>query len=295
MLKLDGDTLDRLYNNRALVSDAPQHLQRWAQSSAQARQANAGVLDVPYGGGPSETLDIFPAQGPQQLGGAPVMVFIHGGYWRALDKSDHSFVAPAYVQDGACVVVPNYALCPAVTVPQIVMQMVRAVAWTWRNVARYGGDPQRITLVGHSVGGHMSAMLLACLWKAVGADLPARLVRNALSISGLYELESLRRTPHLKEVLRLTPAQARKASPAWMPSPGVVRGRGVLYSVAGGDESAAFLHHNRLIAQAWGRRVVPVCEELPGLNHFSIMGVLAQPGSRLHTLANELLHGSRQS
>lgn len=293
MLKLDGDTLDRLYNNRALVSDAPDYLQRWAQTSAVARQQHPGVLDLPYGSGPSETLDIFPAQGPTVAGGAPVMVLIHGGYWRALDKSDHSFVAPAYTQEGVCVVVPNYALCPAVTVPQIVMQMVRAVAWTWRNIARYGADPQQITLVGHSVGGHMAAMLLACVWKSVGADLPARLVRNALSISGLYELESLRRTPHLKPVLRLTPAQALKASPAWMPSPGVVRGRGVLYSVAGGDESAAFLHHNRLIAQTWGRRVVPVCEELPGLNHFSIMSALAQPGSRLHALANELLLGAR--
>jgi arylformamidase len=222
-----------------------------------------------------------------------VLVFLHGGYWRGLDKADHSFVAPPFTQAGACVVVPNYALCPAVTVPQIVLQMVQALAWTWRHVAEYGGDPSRITVAGHSAGGHLAAMLLACQWQGWAADLPTRLVRNALSISGLFELDSIRRTPHLQVDLRLTPAQARKSSPAWLPSPGVARGRGQLYSVAGGDESPAFLLHNRLIRQAWGRRVVPVCEVMPGLNHFSMLGALAQPGSRVNQLALALLanHG----
>jgi arylformamidase len=136
-------------------------------------------------------------------------------------------------------------------------------------------------------------MLLACQWQRWAADLPTRLVRNALSISGLFELDSIRRTPHLQVDLRLTPSQARKSSPAWLPSPGVAASRGQLYSVAGGDESPAFLLHNQLIRQAWGRRVVPVCEVMPGLNHFSMLGALAQTGSRVNQLALALLanHG----
>ena len=286
--QLDGVSLDRQYNNRALVPDFAEHLARWAADSAQARTQPC-TLDLAYGAGPSESLDIFPAAGPAKAGGAPVLVFLHGGYWRGLDKADHSFVAPTFTQTGACVVVPNYALCPTVTVPQIVMQMVRALAWIWRHVSKYGGDPSRITVVGHSAGGHLAAMLLACQWQRWSADLPPRLVRNALSISGLFELESIRRTPHLKPDLRLTSAQARKASPAWLPSPGVAAGRGQLYSVAGGDESPAFLLHNKLIRQAWGQRVVPVCEVVPGLNHFSMLGALVQPGTRTNSLTAELL------
>ena len=286
--QLDGAALDAQYNNRALVPDFADHLARWTVDSAQARTQPC-TLDLAYGAGPSESLDIFPAAGTPPAGGAPVLVFLHGGYWRGLDKADHSFVAPPFTQAGACVVVPNYALCPAVTVPQIVLQMVQALAWTWRHVAEHGGDPNRITVAGHSAGGHLAAMLLACQWQGWAADLPTRLVRNALSISGLFELDSIRRTPHLQVDLRLTPAQARKSSPAWLPSPGVAASRGQLYSVAGGDESPAFLLHNRLIRQAWGRRVVPVCEVMPGLNHFSMLGALAQPGSRVHSLAAGLL------
>jgi arylformamidase len=286
--QLDGAALDAQYNNRALVPDFADHLARWTLDSAQARTQPC-TLDLAYGAGPSESLDVFPAAGTPPAGGAPVLVFLHGGYWRGLDKADHSFVAPPFTQAGACVVVPNYALCPAVTVPQIVLQMVQALAWTWRHVAEHGGDPNRITVAGHSAGGHLAAMLLACQWQGWAADLPTRLVRNALSISGLFELDSIRRTPHLQVDLRLTPSQARKASPAWLPSPGVARGRGQLYSVAGGDESPAFLLHNQLIGQVWGRRVVPVCEVMPGLNHFSMLGALAQPGSRVNQLALELL------
>ena len=280
--QLDGASLDRQYNNRALVPDFAEHLARWAADSAQARTQPC-TLDLAYGAGPSESLDIFPAAGSAKAGGAPVLVFLHGGYWRGLDKADHSFVAPTFTQSGACVVVPNYALCPTVTVAQIVMQMVRALAWTWRHVSEYGGDPSRITVAGHSAGGHLAAMLLACQWQRWAADLPPRLVRNALSISGLFELESIRRTPHLQADLRLTPAQA------WLASPGVAAGRGQLYSVAGGDESQAFLLHNKLIRQAWGRRVVPVCEVVPGLNHFSMLGALAQPGTRVNSLTAALL------
>ena len=281
MNRPDPEWLDRMYNNRALVPEHATHFARWAEISAQARASQPCSLDLAYGKAQGETLDVFPAAEP----GAPVLVFIHGGYWRSLDKSDHSFVAPAFTNEGACVVIPNYDLCPAVTIPQIAMQMVHALAWTFRHAARFGGDPNRITVIGHSAGGHLAAMLLACLWSDHAKDLPADLVKNAMSISGLYELESVMHTPFLKESLRLTPAQVLKASPAWFPSPAA----GTFYAVAGADESEEFLRQNALIEQAWGKKTVPVREALLGLNHFSIVEALVRPGHRLNDLALQLI------
>jgi len=278
---------DRMYNNRALVPDFADHFAHWSAASQKARQDLPAQLDVHYGTGPNETLDIFPAAQP----GAPVVVFIHGGYWRSLDKSDHSFVVPALRDMGACVVVVNYALCPGtpqvpVTIPDIALQMTHALAWVGRHIGLHGGDRRNITVIGHSAGGHLAAMLLACDWKDVGSDLPSNLVRKAMSISGLYDLEPVRKTPFVQGDLRITPAQVRLASPAKWQRPR----KGVLYTVAGGDESAEFLRHNRLIHQAWGPKTVPVCEDLPGLNHFSIVTDLTRPGTRLNQLARTLVH-----
>lgn len=285
----DPAWLDSQYNNRALVPEHGRHFAAWAAASEQARKSLPAMLDVRYGHGDGETLDIFPAARKPGQPLAPVVVFIHGGYWRSLDKSEHAFLAPAFVRQGACVVLPNYALCPAVTIPDIALQMVRALAWVYRHIGVHGGDPERITVIGHSAGGHLAAMLLACQWSLVGSDLPDALVRNALSISGLYDLEPLRRTPFLRDALRLVPAQVRKASPALLPAPVVLHGRGRLHAVAGGSESSEFLRHNRLIQEAWGADVVPVCEELPGLNHFSVLEKLIEPKHRLNALARELI------
>lgn len=278
MSRFDPAWLDRQYNNRARVPAHGAYFARWAGESAALRQRVRCVIDQPYGDGSQETLDIFPAAQTR----APVLVFIHGGWWRSLDKADHSFVAAAF--PGACVVMPNYALCPAVSVPDIARQMAQALAWTWRHIARHGGDPGRISVVGHSAGGHLAAMVLCGLWHRLGSDLPADLVKNALALSGLYELESVRHTPFLQPSLRLTPAQVALASPAWMPAP-----RGVLNAVVGADESEAFVRQNRLIREAWGPATVPVCEALPGFNHFSVVDALATPGTRLHGLALALL------
>lgn len=279
----EGPWYDAMYNNRALVPDHPAFFARWAQASAQARAEGPCVLDVAYGDGPAETLDVFPAPN----GDAPVLVFVHGGYWRALDKSDHSFVAPAFTRDGACVVVPNYALCPAVTIPEITLQVARAVAWTWHHIGRYGGDRRRIVVAGHSAGGQLAAMMLSCLWQELDPALPRDTVSGALAISGLHDLDPIMRTPFLQPSLRLTPRQVAQASPARLPEPR----QGTLYTVAGGDESAEYHRQNRLIQEAWGARRVPVCELLPGLNHFSVLDALVEPSHRLHQLGLDLLRG----
>ena len=278
--------LEKVYNNRALVPEHVDIFARWRAASAQARQHERCFLDIAFGHGPNETLDVFVPTESKPHDKRPVMVFIHGGYWRSLDKADHSFIAPAFTSQGAIVVMPNYALCPAVTIPDITMQMVHALAWTRRHIARFGGDPNRVVVVGHSAGGHLATMLLACHWTAYAKDLPSHLVTKALSISGLYELESVRATPFLTDSLRLTEQVALQNSPAWMPAPK----QGTLYTVAGGIESEEFVRHNSLMQLAWGKERVPVVEVLPGLQHFSIVEALTQPGHRLNTLASELMN-----
>jgi arylformamidase len=273
--------LDSMYNNRALVPDFADYFRRWGVTSAHAMRSQTRELDLRYGGGANEHLDVYATDRPE----APVLVFIHGGYWRSLDKRDHAFIAPAFTQAGVCVVIPNYALAPAVTVPEITMQMVQALAWTWRNVAKFGGDPSRITVAGHSAGGHLAAMMLACLWPVFNKDLPPDLVKGALSISGLHDLEPIMHTPFLQQDLRLTRQQVRQASPALLPAPA----QGTLAAVCGGDESAEFHRQVELIRTAWGRTTVPVAEALPGLNHFSVLDALVQPEHRLHAIAMEML------
>ncbi|HRK40187.1 MAG TPA: alpha/beta hydrolase [Burkholderiaceae bacterium] len=297
--------LDSQYNNRALVPTFGQHLQRWAADSAAARQRlSQAHLDVPYltservrafvgSTGTSDTagttvpgpaLDVFPplpGGSGHRSGGAPVLVFIHGGYWRALDKADHSFLAPPYVAQGACVVVPNYTLCPAVRVSDITRQMVAAVVWVWQHIAAYGGDPDRITVVGHSAGGQLVGMLLATDWLAVGrqlgVDLPVQPLQHGVSISGLFDMEPIRQTPFLSD-LGLTPEEAIAQSPARLRGP---QSPGRLTTVVGGDESAEFKRQNRLIREAWGAEAVPECEELPGCHHFSVLEELVRPGAWL--------------
>ena len=164
MKQHDPAWLDSMYNNRMLVPDYASYFDRWGQDSKAVRSNQPCKLDVAYGKAGGEKLDVFTTATKN----APVMVFIHGGYWRSLDKSDHSFIAPAFTKKGTCVVIPNYDLCPAVTIPEITMQMVRSLAWVYRNIAQYGSDPKRITVVGHSAGGHLAAMK----WLVCGKPLP---------------------------------------------------------------------------------------------------------------------------
>ncbi len=282
---IDGAWFDEQYNNRARVPGHAAILARWASDSVLARASHPVQLDLQYGLSAAETLDVFPASHAD----APVLFFIHGGYWRSLDKSDHSFVAPAFVDAGATVVVPNYALCPAVSVEEIARQTTRALAWTWKNVGRGGGGagggkPRRIVVAGHSAGGHLAAMMLCCRWREVLAGMPAQPVAAAVSISGLFDLKPIMHTPFLQADLRLTAAMAQRASPANFAPP-----KSPLLSLVGADESEEFLRQNRLIGERWGAAAVPVCEEVAGANHFTVLDDLVQPAGRGHHLTLGLL------
>ncbi len=280
--RLDPAWLDAQYDNRGRVANYAQELTKWAQASTLARSAAPSArLDVRYGPGANETLDIFPAAQAH----APVLMFIHGGYWRALDKADFSFVAPAFNAAGATVVVPNYALCPAVSIEHITLQMARALAWVWHNAASFGGDASRIALAGHSAGGHLVSMLLCCRWKEVDDALPAQPVAGALALSGLYDLEPIRHTPMLQADLKLTPSSVARLSPAFFPRPKAAK----LYAAVGLDESDEFLRQNHLIRDVWGPTAVPVCETVPLANHFTVLNRLADPAHRVHALALRLL------
>ncbi len=277
---------DAQYNTRAGIPEHPQILRYWTDASEAARASLAGRIDLRYGKGQGETLDLFPAAQPNPGtgAGAPLLVYIHGGYWRALDKRDHSFIAAPFVDAGVSVILPNYALAPAVSIEHIVMQLVRAIVWIWREADTLGIDRQRIAVAGHSAGGHLAAMLLACRWREIERRMPAQPLRGALSLSGLYELEPLRHAPFLAPDLKLTEASALKLSPAWMRAP-----VGPLLALVGGDESEEFQRQNALIRERWGDAVVPVCESVPGRHHMDVLHELADPASRTHRLALGML------
>jgi len=280
----DSGFLAREYNNRELVPDHPKYLERWASSSAQARASLEGVFDLRYGDAPGETLDLFPAR----KGDGTCLVFIHGGYWRSLDKKDFSFLAPAWVDAGVSVAVVNYDLCPRVTVEDIVRQMLHASRWLWLNAADHRLDEERLFVAGHSAGGHLAAMMMAALWPALDERLPGDLFKGALAVSGVYDLRPIVQVPWLNADLRLDDACALKLSPAYLPP----ATRAPVMTCAGGAESSEFKRQNALLGERW-RPVLARDIAMPGTHHFSVMDGLADPASALFAGARELMELDR--
>ncbi|WP_245800330.1 alpha/beta hydrolase [Thiomonas intermedia] len=279
-MRYDAAVLDRQFNNRELVPDWADYLARWKRDSQEARLNWPCLLDLPYGDAITQTLDWF---APAATGLAPCLVFIHGGWWRSLDKADHSFLAPPFVARGVHVVVVNYALAPGATLQQIVRDVVQALAWVWRRAEDFGVDRSRIVLAGHSAGAHLAAMMLACRFDWYGDDLPAQIPSGALALSGVYDLEAVRKTAFLQRDLQLTQHGARAMSPAWLPPSGPAP----LALAVGGDESEAFHAQARLMHRhrpGSGKTLV-----VPGAHHFSVLDTLAQTGSALHTRLWDLI------
>jgi arylformamidase len=264
--------LDRAYDVEQSVPDFPRYAEWFTGESDAARRELTSRLDVRFGPTLDETLDIFPAKSP----GAPIFVFIHGGYWRILSSKEFSFVARALVGLGVAVVVTNYSLCPKVTIDEILRQSRAALYWVYRNADGFGGDPQRIYIGGHSAGAQQVAMVLATDWeREYGA--PANLVKGACAISGLYDLSPL---PHtfVQPSLLLDEAQVRRNSPLHhIPdrSPPLI----VSY---GEDEPPEFRRQSEEFFQAWrGKGLIAELLRQPKANHFSALAGFLDPNSPL--------------
>jgi arylformamidase len=273
-------TLSQLYNNRELVPEHPQFMARWSESSARARASMACHLDRAYGEQPGESIDLFPAR----KGDGSCLMFIHGGYWRSLDKKDFSFLAPALVDAGVSLAVVNYDLCPRVSMEEIVRQMLRASRWLWLNAEEYGMDQDRLYVAGHSAGGHLTAMLMCALWPVFDRSLPKDLWKGGLAISGVYDLRPLVEVDWLNGDLRLDAASALRLSPAFMPP----ATRAPVMTCAGGDESSEFLRQNALLGERW-RAAFAGDIAMPGRHHFSVVDGLAEQKSTLFAGARRLM------
>jgi len=276
----DPAFLSREYNNRELFPDHPRHFARWAETSARARSTMTCYLDRAYGASPGETLDIFPSR----KGDGSALLFIHGGYWRSLDKRDFSFLAPAWVDAGVSLVVVNYDLCPKVSIERIVQQMLAASVWLYRHAEQYGMDEDRLFVSGHSAGGQLAAMMLAALWPVMDRSLPRNLYKGGLAVSGVYDLRPLVDIDWLKGDLHLDEDAALRASPAFLPP----ATRAPLSLAVGGLESSEFKRQNALLAQRW-KRVLREDISMPGADHFTVVDGLGDDASALFAGARRLM------
>lgn len=255
--------LERQYDARATVPDIARELQAYRDASAPMYQLTPCWRDVAYGSWPDETLDLFPVAGQPN---APLLVFIHGGYWRALTSQDSVFMAQQFTAQGVAVAAINYTLAPQATLAHIVGQCQRAVGWLLKDATAYGVAPQRTVLSGSSAGAHLAAMLLAPAWHAEHGLAPNALGGGVL-LSGLYDLEPVQRcVPNTW--LNLSVAQVQALSPMHhLPDPHLP-----LYVAVAEHDTDEFKRQSRHYAAACRAHGNPVTwHEAPERNHFNIV------------------------
>jgi arylformamidase len=279
-------SLDQQYNPRLSDDSVEKYFEVWRRDSLASKlKIPRFDLDLAFGSSPGQRLDVFyTSRNPVESRLSPTLIFIHGGYWRALDKSDFSFVARAFTENGINVVLTNYDLCPAVDLREICLQQANALAWLYRNSQTLGLNKHKIIVSGHSAGGHLSALMLAADWKVYGNDLPSNLVKAAITLSGLFDLRPIALAPFLAADLRLNQTDAIALSPAFMPP----ATRAPLLTAVGEHESKSFHDQTTAIEMAWRRNFQRRMPAL-GANHFSICGRFATIGDPLFETSLRLL------
>lgn len=252
--------IDAQYDVEKSVPDFTVYADFFISNSARARAELPCKLTVPFGPTLAEHVDIFPAAQPN----APILLFIHGGYWRLLSSKEFSFVAYGPVSAGVTVIVTNYELCPKVSMDEIVRQSRAAVAWVYNNAESFGGDRDRLYVSGHSAGGHLTAMLMATEWES-DYGLPANMIKGGCAISGLFDLMPF---PYswLQPALQLTWGQVLRNSPIRH----IPRQAGPLIVTYGEEESTEFHRQSQDFLTAWkAQGLEGEYLPLPGMNHFT--------------------------
>ncbi len=266
------EEIDSEYNIEELVPDRLERVARMAEESARTRENLKGEMDVSYGPTLDETMDIFTAARP----GAPMLLFIHGGYWRSFSNKDFSLVAAGPVARGLTVAVMNYSLCPKVSISEITRQSRAAVAWLYREGSRFNGDPARLFVCGHSAGGQQVGMLAATDW-AGDYGLPSDVIQGIVPISGIFDLSPLAYS-WLQPKLALNHEIIRRESPLFnIPS----NGPPMLISL-GENESLEFHRQSAVYLDTWkanGLKAEMLVQ--PGKNHITAVEDLARPDSVL--------------
>ena len=262
--------MEAQYNNRANVPEHPRLLAEWAEKSAAwEEEAPRKALDIPYGDSDAELLDLFFADAAD----APVHMYIHGGYWQSNTRKSSSFVARPLVDAGAHVAVVDYGLCPEVTIDEIARQIRVALGWLWREAERFGGEPDNVTVSGHSCGGQLVGMAMATDWGNFADGLPRDLIKGGVSISGVFDLAPLVETT-INDKVGMNLETARRNSPLFM-APAT---QAPLALYWGGDETAAFRWQSETMAESWGGKGVrTVAEAVPGANHFTVLTGMDDP------------------
>lgn len=271
-LNYNQEELDAQYNNRVRFSNYKESFELWARMSRETRKkfTRTAHLDIKYGDSELENLDIFPADRPD----APVYVFIHGGYWYSLDKSDYSYIAEGMYPHGITTVVINHDLAPHVPMTEIVRQNRAAFTWIAQHAREFNGNPDRIYSGGHSAGGHLLAMVMAADWKE-GTGVDRSLVKGGCAISGIFDLVPIQRS-YLNNTLHMSEDEARENSPLGKefdyPAP--------LLLISGEEESDEYERQTQAMHLFWSS--LGYHSEIQvgrGLNHFNIVDQLNDPDS----------------
>lgn len=245
----------------------------WIARSDAAQAALPCTTDIRYGAGEKQRLDVFRCGDA----GAPTVVYFHGGYWQRGDKAIYSFLAPPFVAAGVNVVVVGYDLCPAVSITRISEEAREALTYIWRHAADLGIGRERITVMGHSAGGHITQMMMATDWPALGSDLPPGLVAAGIPVSPLSYLEPVRLTEALNAGIRMDAAEAEAESPMTRHPPATDAPQMV---VVGGAETSEFHRQSRMYVEAYATRSRRIAlYVVPEVDHFDELNVLADPSS----------------